>query len=306
MALGNEATLHNMTEFKQARRDFSWEVPQDYNFAIDAVGKWAEDPEKLAMLWVGTDGRERRYTFVYFDEQSSRVAFTLERLGIKKGERVLLMLPRIPEWWEAMFGMMKLGAVSVPCTTLLTPKYIQYRAELAEAAALITDAEGAEKLAQVRAQCPTIRVVIVVDEPGAGRPAGCVGYHPQVDIASPAWYGRHTRPDDPCLIYFTSGTAGHSKMVLHTHASYPIGHTRITGRYWLDQRPDDLHMNLAETGWVSVLNSCFDVLLPPLSHWCPLSTATPDTPETELYFLLDQACRIVPAAYSLQGPRLPG
>ncbi|HEV8192318.1 MAG TPA: AMP-binding protein [Ktedonobacterales bacterium] len=302
MATEREATPQNMTDYEQARRDFMWEVPEDYNFAIDAVGKWAEEPDKLAILWVGPDGGERRYTFVHFDEQSSRVAFALEKLGVKKGERVLLMLPRIPEWWETMLGLMKLGAVSIPCTTLLTAKDIQYRAVIAEAAALITDRAGAEKFAQVRAQCPTIRVVTVVDELGADCPEGCVGYHPLVDVASPAWYGRHTTPSDPCLIYFTSGTVGYPKMLLHTHASYPIGHTLVTGRYWLDQRPDDLHWNLSENGWVNFLGSCFDALFPPPSHWCPLSTATPDTPETEPYFLLDQACRIVPAAYSLPGP----
>ena len=170
MATQHDATMHNMTDYEQARRDFKWDVPENYNFAIDAVGKWAEDPEKLAMLWIGADGRERRYTFVHFDEQSSRVAFALEKLGIQKGERVLVMLPRVPEWWEAMLGLMKLGAISIPCTTLLTPKDMQYRAEIAEAVALITDQAGAEKLAQVRAQCPTIRVVMVVDEPGAECP----------------------------------------------------------------------------------------------------------------------------------------
>lgn len=247
MATGD--AQHNMKNYEQACTDFSWEVPEDYNFAIDAVGKWAEDPEKLAMLWVGPDGREERYTFVYFDEQSSRLAHALEKLGIQKGDRVLLMLPRIPQWWEAMLAMMKLGAVSIPCTTLLTSKDLRYRAELAEAVALITDASGAEKIAQVRAQCPSIKTVMVVGDFGEECPEGCVGYHPLMDVASPAWYGRRTVASDPCLIYFTSGTVGYPKMVLHTQASYPAAHTMVTGRYWLDLRPDDLHWNLSENGW---------------------------------------------------------
>ncbi|MGZ3583991.1 MAG: acyl-CoA synthetase [Ktedonobacterales bacterium] len=248
---------HNMTNYQEARRTFTWDVTEDYNFAITTIGTWAEDSTKLAMLWVGPDGREERYTFVYFDEQSSRAANAFETFGVQKGDRVLVMLPRIPEWWEAMLGLMKLGAVSIPCTTLLTPKDIQYRAEIAEPVALITDRAGAEKLAQVREQCPTIRHAIVVDEPGAECPDGCVGYHPAVDIASPVWYATRTKSSDPSLIYFTSGTVGYPKMVLHTHASYPVGHTRVTGRYWLDLTLDDLHWNLSETGWAKFAWSNF-------------------------------------------------
>src|SRR5262249_58900474 len=125
----------------------------------------------------------------------------------------------------------------------------QYRAEACEAAALVTDRAGAEKLAQVREQCPTIRVAIAVDEPGAECPEGCIGYHPAVDVAAPTWYSRRTKSGDPCLIYFTSGTVGYPKMVLHTHASYPVGHTLVTGRYWLDLREDALLWHLSETGW---------------------------------------------------------
>jgi len=256
----DQIAQHTILSYEQAPRDFKWDVSEEYNFAIDTIGQWAEDPGKLALLWVGPDGREERYTFVSFDEGSSRAANAFERRGIQKGDRVLIMLPPMPEWWEAVLGLMKLGAVSVPCTTQLTPKEIQFRAEACEAAALVTDQAGAEKLAQVRAQCPTIRVVIVVDEPGAECPEGCIGYHPAVDVASPTWYSRRTKSGDPCLICFTSGTVGFPKMVLHTHASYPVGHTLVTGRYPLDLREDDLHWNLLETGWANYLYACFEAL----------------------------------------------
>jgi acyl-coenzyme A synthetase/AMP-(fatty) acid ligase len=257
MMASDDATQQALSSYQQARRDFRWQVSDDYNFAIDTIGRWAEDPSMLAILWVGPDGQEERYTFVHFDEQSSRVANAFGKLGIQKGDRVLVMLPRVAEWWETMLGLMKLGAISIPCTTLLTAKDIQYRADLAETVALVTDKAGADKLAQVRDQCPTIRVAVVVDEPGAECPDGCVGYHPAVDVASPTWYGRRTLSSDPCLIYFTSGTVGYPKMVLHTHASYPMGHTLVTGRYWLDLGPDDLHWNLSETGWAKFAWSNF-------------------------------------------------
>ncbi|HEY7778662.1 MAG TPA: AMP-binding protein [Ktedonobacterales bacterium] len=248
---------HNMTSYETERRAFRWEVAPDYNFAFDTIGRWAEVPDKLAMLWIGPDGREERITFAEFDEASSRVANTLNRLGTHQGENVLVMLPRIPEWWETMLGLMKLGAVGIPCTTLLTPKDIQYRAEIAEAAALVTDAAGAAKFDEVRAQCPTVRLVLVVSEPEDACPAGCVAYHPEVDAAAPVWEERRATSADPCLIYFTSGTVGYPKMVLHTHASYPAGHTAVTGRYWLDLTPDDLHWNLSEMGWAKAAWSNF-------------------------------------------------
>jgi len=237
-----------MTDYEAERREFQLEVPEYFNFATDVIGKWASDPTKPAMLWIGPHGDERGLTFAHFAEYSSRAANAFSKLGIKKGDRVLVMLPRVPEWWESVLGLMKIGAIPVPCTTLLTPKDIQFRAEAAEASAIITDNEGAAKFDQVRSDCPTVKVAIVV-EPNAdmGR-EGWVNYSQVVDEASPEFTGEKTRSDDPCLVYFTSGTVGYPKMVLHTQASYPIGHT-ITGKYWLDLHEGDLLWNLSETGW---------------------------------------------------------
>jgi acyl-coenzyme A synthetase/AMP-(fatty) acid ligase len=239
----------NMTDYEAERRNFHLEVPEYFNFAIDVIGKWASDPNKLAMLWIGQDGEERRITFAQFAERSSRAANAFATVGIKKGDRILVMLPRIPEWWESVLGLMKIGAIPIPCTTLLTPKDIQFRAEIAEAVAIITDSEGAAKFDQVRSDCPSIKFAIEV-EPNAdvARREGWINYHHIVEEASPEFTGPKTRSDDPCLVYFTSGTVGYPKMVLHTQASYPIGHT-ITAKYWLDLHEDDLHWNLSEMGW---------------------------------------------------------
>jgi acyl-coenzyme A synthetase/AMP-(fatty) acid ligase len=239
----------NMTDYEAERRNFHLEVPEYFNFAIDVIGKWASDPNKLAMLWIGQDGEERRITFAQFAERSSRAANAFATVGIKKGDRILVMLPRIPEWWESVLGLMKIGAIPIPCTTLLTPKDIQFRAEIAEAVAIITDSEGAAKFDQVRSDCPSIKFAIEV-EPNAdvARREGWINYHHIVEEASPEFTGPKTRSDDPCLVYFTSGTVCYPKMVLHTQASYPIGHT-ITAKYWLDLHEDDLHWNLSEMGW---------------------------------------------------------
>src|SRR5438045_8954825 len=105
---------------------------------------------RLAMLWISQHGEERHITFAEFAERSNRAANAFAHLGIQKGDRVLVMLPRLPEWWEVALGLMKLGAIFIPCTTLLTPKDIQYRADIAEVQAILTDSEAPAKLAPVR------------------------------------------------------------------------------------------------------------------------------------------------------------
>src|SRR5438105_12240517 len=186
----------NMTNYEAERQSFHLDVPEYFNFAIDVIGKWAADPRKPAMLWIGEHGEEKGLTFAYFAEQSSRAANAFAELGIQKGDRVLVMLPRIPEWWESVLGLMKLGAIPIPCTTLLTPKDIQFRAEIAEAAGFITDEEGAAKFDQVRSQCPTVQYAILVDANAdvAGR-EWWTNYHQVVEKASPAFSGPKTRSD---------------------------------------------------------------------------------------------------------------
>ena len=94
----------NMTDYEAERRNFHLDVPEQFNFATDVIGKWASDPHKLAMLWVGPDGEEKQITFAHFAEYSSRAANAFAQLGIKKGDRVMVMLPRFPEWWESVLG----------------------------------------------------------------------------------------------------------------------------------------------------------------------------------------------------------
>ena len=240
----------HMTDYEAERKRFHLEVPEEFNFATDVIGTWASNPDKLAMLWVGQHGEERHITYAQFAERSSRAANAFLSLGIHKGDRVLVMLPRIPAWWEAVLGLMKLGAIPIPCTTLLTPKDIEFRAGIAEAVAIITDNEGAARFDQVRAACPSIQYAILADYENVDSSSreNWTGFEQILGQVSPEYTGPKTRSDDPCLVYFTSGTVGYPKMVLHTHASYPIGHT-ITGKYWLDLHEDDLHWNLSELGW---------------------------------------------------------
>lgn len=239
-----------MVDYAQTCREFRWEVPEYHNFAFDVVDRWGEDAQKLAMLWVNERGDEKRLTFRHFTTRSNQVGNALRTLGIRRGDRILIMLPRMPEWWEAVLGIMKIGAISMPGTTLLTPKDVAYRIQSAEAAAVITDDEGALKVEQVADECPTLRLKISLGE----EREGWVNYTRAVASAMVNLKREPTRGDEPMMIYFTSGTVGYPKMVLHTHVSYPIGHI-VTGKYWLNQKPTDLHWNLSDTGWAKAAYS---------------------------------------------------
>ncbi len=241
----------NMTDYEHERRTFRLDVPERFNFAQDVVDRWArEDPDKLAMLWVGQDGEERRLGFAYFRDASNRFANVLRSLGITKGDRVLVVLPRLPEWHVIVLGLIKLGAIPMPGTTLLTSKDIAYRIQSADAKMAITTPENAEKVERVRAECPTIERLLLV----GGQRSGWERFEAAMKHASTETSLDRTRADDPLMVYFTSGTTAGPKMVLHTQASYGLAHV-LTGKYWLDLRPTDLHWNLSDTGWAKAAYS---------------------------------------------------
>ncbi|HEX9871984.1 MAG TPA: AMP-binding protein, partial [Candidatus Tectomicrobia bacterium] len=127
-----------MVDYAQTCREFRWEIPEHYNFAFDVVDRWGEDAQKLAMLWVNEQGDEKRLSFRDFTVRSNQVGNALRAMGIRQGDRIFIMAPRLPEWWEAVLGIMKIGAVSMPGTTLLTPKDVAYRIQSGEAVAVIT------------------------------------------------------------------------------------------------------------------------------------------------------------------------
>ena len=224
------------------------EAPEYYNFATDTVDQWTQSrPDAPALWWVDAGTRaERKYCFAEITAVSSQAANFFQASGVKKGDRVLVMLPRLPQWWIAMLGLIRLGAVPVPATLLLSPREVQYRIETARITAVITTSEGIPKIGEFGGRCLIV----------AGAAVGWTDFDAGVRATEPVFRGEPTRNDDPGILYFTSATTGEPKMVLHTQASYAIGH-RLTGGLWLDLRPDDVHWNISDLGWGKAAWSSF-------------------------------------------------
>ncbi len=243
---------HNMTDYDKTYAEFRLEVPEFFNFAGDVVDKWAQDPQKLAMLWVDDTGNEVRKTFLDLVKASKKLANALTAQGVKRDDVIMVVLPRNTEWWETLTASIRMGALLAPGTSQLTTKDLAFRANKSQAACLITTHDIAAKFEQVQDKCPTVKTKIVISRPREG----WIFYDEALAAASEQFETVKTRSTDNCLVYFTSGTVGFPKMALHTHASYPIGH-QSTGRFWLDLRPEDLHWNVSDTGWAKAAWSSY-------------------------------------------------
>ena len=229
-------------------REFRWPALEQFNWALDwfdaelARGELADRP---ALHIVGAGAAE--LSFRALSERSSRVANGLRALGVRRGDRVLVMLGNVAPLWEVMLAAMKLGAVVVPATTLLTADDLAERVLRARVRFVLTAAADAAKfsgLIRGRAHCRGR-----ADGRMRGLPNLCWSTQP---ISSP---DGPTAADDPLLLYFTSGTTAKPKLVLHSHASYPVGH--LSTMYWLGLLPGDVHLNISSPGWAKHAWSCF-------------------------------------------------
>ena len=229
--------------------NFRINVPENFNFAYDVLDVIAEEePEKRALQWAHMDGRERAFTFAEISRLSKQAANLFVRLGIQKGDKVMLVLRRHYTFWIAIMALCRIGAVAVPATHLLTKKDIVYRANCAGIKMVVTSAEGcfAASCEEAMPECPTVEKLLIVD----GAREGWLDFEALLaeesdEFPRPAEPLRH---DDIMLLYFTSGTSGMPKMVGHNF-DYPLGHIQ-TAVFWHQCVDGGLHLTVSETGWM--------------------------------------------------------
>lgn len=221
-------------------------APDDFNFGYDIIDRIAlAEPERRAMVWCDDYGWEETFTFADMMRRSNQTANLLLSLGIKKGDAVLLLLRRHYEYWFCILALHKIGAIAIPATDQLTAKDIAYRIYAAGVSAVICTAEG-EAAASVDAaaeKCPTLHTKILA----RGEREGWLSYHRELERQSDQLERIPNRASDPMLLFFTSGTTGMPKMVLHDYL-YPLGHI-VTAKEWHQVVPDGLHLSVADTGW---------------------------------------------------------
>ncbi len=233
-------------DFKQ---NLQYIVPDNFNFAYDVIDEWAKShPDKLAILWSNDEGQSERITFSDLKKRSDQAASYFQQLGIGKGDSVMLILKRRVEFWIAVLGLHKIGAVAIPATHMLTTHDIIYRNTRADVKAIICVGEDyvQQQIADAMAESPTLKVVISIG------PKVHEGFHDwQNEWQKAPEFVRPAEPvnsnDDTMLLYFTSGTSGKPKMVAHDYL-YALGHL-TTGVYWHNLKEDSIHITVADTGW---------------------------------------------------------
>ena len=229
-------------------------VPENFNFAYDVMDAWAEEkPDKVALLWTSERGEEVSTTYREFKEQTDRTAAYFMQLGIKHGDKVMLILKRHYQWWLSMMALCKVGAIAIPATHMLTVHDIVYRNQSASVKYIIcaNDEYITEQIAKAMPDSPTVKALVAVNALSELDKPIPEGFHDwrKEWAEAPAF----VRPDnvntneDTMLMYFTSGTSGEPKMVAHDFL-YALGHL-TTGVYWHYLHANSLHLTVADTGW---------------------------------------------------------
>ncbi|MDR2404554.1 MAG: AMP-binding protein [Spirochaetaceae bacterium] len=224
-------------------------VPGDFNFAYDVVDAWARiRPGKTALVWTNDTGVMKTFSFADMKRQSDKAANALVSLGIGKGDVVMLILKQRPEVWVMMTALMKIGAICIPGTYQLTQKDIVYRCNIADVKLLINvdDEELLNNISAARSECVTLKHAAVM---GSAVPPGFIDMRDAIEKAPESFIrpAGVTKTTDPMLIYFSSGTTGMPKMVLHNH-SLPLGHI-VTAKYWQCVEEDGIHLTQTDSGW---------------------------------------------------------
>ncbi len=232
-------------------KDISFQVPEHFNFGFDVVDDIAaRHPDKKAMIWLSGDQQtEKIFTFADMKYWSDKTANYFRALGIRKGDRVMLVLKRHYQFWFSIVALHKLGAIVIPATNQLVTKDFVYRFNAAGVKAVVCTADGdvAHYVDEALKKSPTVTLRSLV----GGAREGWDDFNAGVEAASAAFDrptgDQQTRSDDLMLMYFTSGTTGYPKIAAHTF-TYPLGHI-VTARWWHNVDPEGVHFTISDTGW---------------------------------------------------------
>ena len=238
--------LRHRADLDAARREFRWPVLDRFNWALDYFDRMAEGNEAPALRFIGPGDADHSVSFAEMARRSNQVANFLRGLGVRRGDRVLLLLGNVQPLWEAMLAAMKLGAVVIPATTMLTEDDLRDRFDRGGVQHVIAAGELAGRFALIPGGYSRIAVGGAAGGAGAG-PPGWVAFDDAYGAADSFVAEGETRATDPLLLYFTSGTTSKPKLVLHSHQSYPVGH--LTTMFWIGLLPGDVHLNISSPGW---------------------------------------------------------
>ncbi len=235
-------------------RSLSFKNEDEFNFAFDIVDVLADrKPDKLAMLHLDKNQNEKRVTFKDMSRQSAKVANYFASLGIKRGDRVMLVLKRHVEFWYSIIALHKLGAIAIPATDQLVEHDFEYRFEAAGVTALVctSDGKATEHAENAAKKCPDVKNLIIVGE----KRDGWRSFDDEVKFFSEEYVKPEFEElpcgEDPMLMFFTSGTTGYPKIATHNY-KYPLGHF-VTAKYWHRVNPEGIHFTISDTGWGKAL-----------------------------------------------------
>jgi acetyl-CoA synthetase len=256
--------LPKASTFEELTRNFRWQIPARYNIGVDISDKWAAvDPERTAIVHVHPDGRSDNFSFRWLSETSNRLANVLRAKGIERGDRVIIYMPQSPEVAASHAAIYKLGAVALPVAIVFGPEAVSYRLQNSGAKAVITNAQGAAKIKEIRSEVPELKLVISVE----GAQDDVEDFNALLSQASSSFAPVETSPDDPGLMIYTSGTTGQPKGALH-------GHRVVLGHLPGVEMPHDFFPQAGDLFWTpsdwAWAGGLLDVLLPSLHHGVPV------------------------------------
>jgi acetyl-CoA synthetase len=232
-------------------------IPEQYNLGVALTRGQVEQGRgnKAALLWENAAGQTRSFTYAQLDALTDRLASGLQQIGLRRGDHVFLRLPNRPEFYLTALAVAKLGGVFIPSSTQFREAEVRYRLQDSEAVAAVSTAALADTIDRVSADCPALRHVVVVDEPGVSASGEMLDFEELISLGRANFTPAATRPDDLAFLAYTSGTTGDPKGVVHLQR-YPLAYESLI-RCWHDYRDDDIVACPSELGWLLPVASTF-------------------------------------------------